>query len=364
MKIHLFFFSLFIFFVVQISAQKIEKPTFTSQKPTVDQMNLINRGIQLHDHNSFGEAIALYRQVLKENPDCTQAMYELSYSLFSSGQTEQALQTALQGTKYKAAELPLFYQSIANYLDDAGAPDKAVKIYLDGIKILENERSYPVGLSSLYYNLGISYYRQKKIKEAREIFKKSVSHNFAYPSPNYLLATLFADNGYRIPSLLAATRLISLEVGTDRTTLSIKIFNNALLGGAKKSPNSNDITIFFDPNEPKDEGDFSGSSLLLGLIGATVPDAKENKNLSEDEIYIKKIDTLIDLVTSDKKNQNTFVGKTYFPFLRALKSQGYTPILGRLILEQTGSRTAHQWILENNGKVIDFLKWSKTFQPV
>ena len=87
----------------------------------------------------YEEAIAKYRSILDENPECVAAMYELALTLVHKGEKLAAMELANKGTKYISSELPLFYVLIANNLDDLGKPDDAIKIYLDGIKILEGE---------------------------------------------------------------------------------------------------------------------------------------------------------------------------------------------------------------------------------
>jgi hypothetical protein len=70
-------FAITLLFAATITAQKIEKPKLSPQPPTPAQSELINEGIALHDARRFDEAIKKYEMVLRENPDCTLALYEL-----------------------------------------------------------------------------------------------------------------------------------------------------------------------------------------------------------------------------------------------------------------------------------------------
>ncbi len=65
---------------------------------------------------------------------------------------------------------------MANAIDDVGKPDEAIKIYRDAIKMLDDKR-HDGHLSSLYYNLGVTYVRQKKYNEAGVELKKAVEYN-------------------------------------------------------------------------------------------------------------------------------------------------------------------------------------------
>lgn len=360
MKKYLGFFLLLILFCVSASAQKIAKPTLTPVAATPAQLALIQEGIKLHDRGMFDEAIQKYQQVLKENPDCTFALYEMAFSYYKKKDFVKFIDAASIGIQYKSDELHLFYEMIANRLDDLGKPQEAIQVYKDALNILEDKKEYRRSLSSLYYNMGVTYTRQKQYKEAREALKKSVENNFAYPSPNYLLAVIFSGTKYKVPALLAAARLISLEINTDRTERSVTIFLD-VLKSAKKDEKTGNINIFLDMDAPKDEGDFGMYDLILGTL-LTVKSEKD-KNKTENEIFAEAVDTLIALLSEDKKLSSTFVGKNYVPYMVEMKKRGYSKIFAYLVLQQNGNKEAEKWLIDNGQTAIDFINWSKTYQP-
>jgi len=352
--------SLFIFTLlfVSVSAQKIGKPTLTPTEPTAAQNELINEGIKLHDQKKYKEAIESYQQVLKENPDCALALYELALSYYNAKMYDKTLETAYKLVNYKGPTGLLGYGLFANVLDDQGKSKEAIEIYQSAIKQLKDAPEYYKHLSSVYYNLGVTYFRQKQYKEAREACKKAIEIDFNYTSPNYMLAEIFAGSNYKIPSMLAAARLISLEINSPRSQRSAKIFAGNL-NSAQKDEKGN-IQIFLDFNSPKDEGDFGGIDLLLGTLTAIKDD--KDKNKSENEIFAEAIDTMIALLVEDKKLPKTFVGKTYIPFLAELKKRGYTKNFAYLILQQNGNTDAEKWLLDNGKTTLEFLNWAKNIQ--
>ncbi len=360
MKRYLILYFVVGLFCITVSAQKISKPTLTPTEPNEAQKNLIQQGIALHAAKKYDEAIKQYQQVLQENPDSTVALYELTLSYFNKPDHEKALETAFKGTKYKSKELALFYEIIANIWDDKGKPDDAVKLYLDGIKILKDGKDFDAQLSSLYYNLGITYTRQKKYTESREALKNAVRYDFGYASPNYFLAEVFTGTKYKVPALLAAARFISLELNTPRAKRSATIFLE-ILNSAKKDEKTGNINIFLDMNAPKDEGDFTIYDFLLGTL--TTVKSEKDKNKSEDEIFAEAVDSLIAMLSEDKKLSKTFVGKTYIPFIAEMKKNGYSKIFAYLVLQQDGSQTAEKWLTDNSQKSSEFMNWAKTYKP-
>lgn len=354
-----------LLFCVSVSAQKINKPTLAAKAPTEAQRSLIKQAVALHDARRFDEAIKIYEQVLKENPDCTVAMYEMALSYYNKPAKEKAIEIALDGLKYKSAELPLFYGFIANDLDDRGYPQKAVQIYLDGIKILEEDKSFPDGLSSLYYNLGVTHARQKQFKEAREALKKSIESNNKYASPHYLLSEVFYGSRYKIPAFLAAARFVSLEFNSVRAKRAAAVIQDIIKGDSTKSADGK-VTINLDLLAPSDEGNFGAMDLLLSAsdqIDEKKGDSNAKKPLTAEEKFAGKIETLISfLETGDKKNNSTFVGKNYFPFMLEMKRRDYVKNFAYIVLFQNGNTTAEKWLNDNNQKTIEFINWARNYQ--
>ena len=359
MKKNLLFGVIIGLFCIGVSAQKIAKPTLTPKPPTEAQELLINQGIAFHDSKKYGEAIAKYEQVLAENPDCTLAIYELSLTLYTKGDKVKAMETANRGSKYKSDQLALFYGMMANVIDDVGKSEEAIKIYRDAIKLLKDDKEYLRHLSSLHYNLGVTYVRQKNYNEARSELKKAVEYNHKYASPHYLLAIVYNGTKYKVPAMLAAARLISLEINSQRTKQSASIFLNGIKP-AEKDEKTGNLTISLDFNAPTDEGDFGMYELLLGTL-TTVKD-DEDKNKSESEIFAEAVDTFVALLSEDKKLRSAFVGKNYVPFLGDMKKQGHTKTFAYLVLYQSGNTEALKWLTENDAKLTAFVNWGKTYE--
>ena len=345
-------------FCISSSAQKIQKPTLTPKECSEAQVQSIREGVTLHDARKFVEAVAKYENVIGENPDCTMALYELSMTYYAMGEKTKAMETAYRGSKYKSDELPLFYLTMANIVDDVGKPEEAVKIYRDAIKMLEGEKDTVRYLSSVHYNLGVTFTKQKKYNEARAELKKAVEYNNQYASPHYLLSIVYNGTSYKVPAFFTAARFLSLEFNTQRSQVAAGVLRD-ILKPAPTNPKTGNTEIFLNLNAPKDEGDFAMFELFLGTLTSVKGKGDENK--TEDEMFVDGVGTLIALVSENKDVKNTFIGKNYVPFASEMKSKGYDQVLGYLVLHHSGVQSATAWLTKNEAKLKEFISWSKNY---
>lgn len=347
-----------------VAAQKIAKPTLSPKPDPPEQRTLIEEGIRLHDQKRYDEAIMKYELVLASNPDSTFALYELAMSQYTKGEKEKAMETAVKGAKYRSPELPLFYMTIANIIDDVGKPNEAVKIYRDAIKFLKGDAELLRHLSSVHYNLAVTYFRQKKFPESRAELKDAVEANQLYPSPHYLLAEMFASARYKIPAILAAARFISLEFNTQRSERAASILYNLVSGGTTKKADGS-LTIDLDLSAPTDEGDFGAADLILSISEEV--DDKSEKNAAATTAegkFIGKLESLTSFAgEGDKKLKSTFSGRYYLPFLVEMKKQGHLEAFAHLVLLRTGNQNSENWLNGNVQKANAFLIWAKTYEP-
>ena len=185
-------------------------------------------------------------------------MYELAFTLYEKGEVEQAVETALKGSKYISDQLPRFYVLIANAFDDHGRPNEAINIYLEGIKFLSNAKEHADQRSSLYFNLAVTYLKLNRSTEARQALKEAVATDHGYASPHYMLSNVYHRTRYKIPAFLAASRFITLEPNTKLTAGAANIIVD-VLKAAERDPVSGEINIVIDLKPPVDEGDFAGA---------------------------------------------------------------------------------------------------------
>lgn len=340
------------------AAQQLPDPKLTPEPSTDRQIATIREGVALHDRGDYDGAIRKYEEVLAENPSNVLALYEMSYSYSAKRDYNKSIELAMRGAQYQSDQLPGFYVLIGNDLDILGQTDKAIEVYKRGLKLFPSN-------GALHFNLGVAYKNAGRLDDAKKSLKNSLTINPQHPGSNLLLAALFYNTGYRTPALLAAARFLALEPKSERAAAALKIVREVLGGGATPGSKPNEITINVDVNAKKDEGDFTGIDMFLGLSAAVdMSDKDKGKPKTEAERLVGKFDSLITMIgeQESKRKQATFVFQYYVPYFEEMKRQGLVEAFVYNALQSTGLPGVREWIDANSGHVMQFLLWNKNYQ--
>jgi len=130
--------------------------------------SLMKAGVILNDQGKFAEAIAKYEEVLKAEPNNMTALYEKGFSLSAAGKNDEAIPCF--ETVIASHQLPNAYVALANIYDNRSDFAQAEKYYQQGIAVFPN-------YGGLWYNLGLSYVKQKKYAQAESAAVESIKIN-------------------------------------------------------------------------------------------------------------------------------------------------------------------------------------------
>lgn len=334
---------------------QVDPPKLDPTPSTEKQSALIKEGVALHDQGNYDAAISKYEEVLKENPNNVEALYEMSFSYSMKGDYRKALDVAYKGAQYKSRLLATFYLQIGNSLDQLGESAKSLEVYKAGIKLQPQN-------AMLHYNLAVTYINLNKPDDARKTVKQAIALNPEHPSSHLLLSTLWYQGGYKTPALLAACRFLVLEPRSQRSASALKTVQEVMGGGVTAGKNPNEINIFVDMSAKKDEGDFGAIDLVLGL-GKAAGMTKENTDKTEMQLLVEQFNTLFAIMSeqSDKGDKNKFTWKFYVPYFSEMKQKSYVEPFVYYINLSSGKEEVKKWVASNKGRVVEFLGWSKNY---
>jgi tetratricopeptide (TPR) repeat protein len=343
-----------VFLALSVSGQKLEPPKLEPTSATETQKQLIKEGISLHDDGDYAGAIGRYEQVLKENPNNVDALYEMAYSSYAKKDYKNAITVGHKAAQYKSSLLDRTYVLLANCYEESGDKQKAVEVYKAGIKLSPSS-----GL--LQYNLAITYLSNEQVAESTAAAKKAAGLDPSHPSSQLLVSTLFDKGSYKIPALLAALRFLVLEPNSVRSDAALERMRRIMQAGVSQGHNGGNVSIVLGTGGKKDEGDFESVELFMGLMKAANYTEK-NKDKTEMQLLTGNFGSLFAILSeSSKPDRTKFTWAYYVPYFLELKQQGHTEAFAYFINQRSDLPQVNSWLQLHQNKISDFLAWSRGY---
>ncbi len=299
-----------------------------------------------------------FEQVLEENPHDVIALYELGHTLMAAKEYKRALEAAMKAAEYDSPVLPEVYTIAGSCLDELGDPKGALSLYEDGMRKFPRTPTLP-------FNIGVTYLRLGKRVEARRSFQRAVQTDPVHRSSHYRLAALYVQDKYEVPGILACLRFLELADDTQRCRETLQYVLSRTLGGAKQGDKPDHVTvnINLDENSKKDEGDFTGSTTMVGLLSA-MQFMDEGKKLTKTQFLVRQHEALFETFENNKKlrkEKKKFAAAYYAAYFRELNKAHHTEAFTYHILRQSGWPDVSEWLQANPDKVKAYADWSKAY---
>eukprot|EP00949_MAST-11_sp_MAST-11-sp1_P001329 g1329.t1 len=189
----------------------------------VKSIEIFNQGNQMHMRNEYDEAIALYRQAVKLNPNLGEAYLNMGNIFRGPEQLwayEKAVEVSEKNPRLRADALA----NVGHYLVEGSGNDnnyvviqRAVNLYKEAIALRPNH-------DAALYNLGIAYEKQGKRQLAYDTYMKVLK-----VLPDHYGANLNAGNLCMYAGLLnlsLAYHVKALNSPTLSTYYKIGLLNN------------------------------------------------------------------------------------------------------------------------------------------
>jgi lipopolysaccharide biosynthesis regulator YciM len=340
-------------FATVAKSQEIQAPTLTPTPQSDKHRDLMREGIALHDRGEFDAAIKKYREVLAENPNDVETIYEMGFSYFAKGDYKTSLDVGRQGARYKSRFLSGFYTLIGNNLDHLGQGEKAINVYREGIKQFPDD-------GQLHYNLAITLLGKNQRGEAIKSLKRAAQASPAHASTHLALSQLYLQDNYQIPALLAACRFLVIEPRSSRSRAVLQLLNQVMQSSVQPGKDPNNITIFLDPKSKTDEGDFNVISTALAMVAAG-RHLEKNKDKTEAQLFSDQLSSLFAIMSEGSEKSSGFAWDYYRPYFCELSRRKMAEPFCYYILQSLESNEVDTWLERNADKVRGFLKWTRSY---
>lgn len=310
---------------------------------------LHKEGRVYRDQGNYDKAIESYQKILNLNPQSSLANYEISLNYMYKGTYDLAIKYSQiiidQGGRLVVPAIVVK----ASSLNNLNRVDEAIVLLEDAVENLNAD-------VMVYYNLAVCYLKVKNIDKAQQALIAGIYENPMHASSHYMLATLQADRGNRIESMLSGYFFLLLETKTARTLKMEQLIKNlytqggtVVEGANKKKKNS---TISLDRNRM--ESPLSAVELGLRMMAANANTAKKGETFFKDTTtFLGLIDKVIlanDVVVED------IAMCFYIPFFQELYETKQGDVFCNYIsqMKPGGNR---KWIDQHIEKVRAFEQW-------
>lgn len=345
----------------QTQVPRLAAPTRTPVAATPQQEAAIRAGVALHDKKKYDEAIATYRQVLEENADNVEALYELSYSYLEKRDFAKSVEAARRGTEYKGDMLPMFYDMIATSYEEQGQLPQAVQIYKRALAVQPSS-----GL--IYYNLAVT--QREKLKDpntARQTLKEGAIAAPSFPGVPLLLGQWFEQDGYRTQAFVSLSRALVLDNALQTYALWRRVLKgpeNPMAANVMQDPDMRrSAAQSMKPLAAKtDEGDFTAIDARFAPVYAAFLDAAEG-DTPEVEALVAQVNGIIDAIAAQPPDRRkpSFISQQYVPFLAALQQKGYVEPFVYWSCARAPVQGVREWMKANEARLREFREWAAAY---
>jgi tetratricopeptide (TPR) repeat protein len=297
--------------------------------------------------------------VLDENPWEVGALHELSFTYFVKKDYEAALRAARSGAQCKSPALAGFYMMIGSALDELGKGKEAIDTYKDAIKLNPD-------LGLLHYNLAVSLKRAGKHAEAKTSVQQALRRAPDHANSHALLGSLYQEMGYRVPAILAYSRLLVIEQESPRTVQVLTALNGLLGQGVQKKNDGNIQILIADASKSRqDEGDFMGVETMMSILLAADMIALPGDKDKPKESPFEKLTSIYQGMGESLENSKPkggFAAGYYAPYFAALVKAGHAAAFAAHAWRSAAVPGSQEWTQQNQSKADAFSAWSKAYR--
>jgi len=311
--------------------------------------DLIKEGVQLNDQGKYTEAITKYNEALKLDPENAQANYEMGFTLVQSGKgndgvpyVEKAIEKS-NSLQLKAA----CYDMLGSIYDNDHQTQKAIEAYKNGIQVNPKYQR-------LYYNLGLTYFRNKQFAEAEANAIEAIKLDPKHASSLRMYALVTFHQNKRINALIGFCSFLLLNPQGPQAAEAFGNIQHILQGGVLKDASGKN-TIVLSP-----KGNQANEAMNLAISMAVL--TGQNKKLSGMELLEYELKSIFTIAgeTIEKKTDKDFYDKFFVDYFYKLAKSDNMPAFTRLVSLSANKDANTKWLSEHDDQVKALDHWLAT----
>lgn len=313
--------------------------------------SLIHLANVLRSEGKYHRAIIEYKKALNESNSIL-ANYELAYTYVMLSEHKKAIKYCNRVLKTKSEKQVDALVIKGSALDDMGKSRKSISLYKSAIKQFPDK-------FLLHYNLGITYYNNDQLPNAKEQFIKSIEIDKLQANSHYALGFLLNEIGYAAESMMSLYFFLMLEPNTDRSIEVHKLLIHLWKQNIEiDSTLLNSVKVVINPK--KNYNHFQSIDLLVSSIYASNSGINQYKK-NEYEKLVSNTYSFFNLLGNYKGIDNDFRMNLYINFFNDLFNANQVEPFCYYISATSNSSIATHWLEVNRDKIKSFSEWTNNW---
>lgn len=308
--------------------------------------DLIKEGVQLNDQGKYAEAIAKYNEALKLDLENAQANYEMGFTLVQSGKGNDAVPYVEKAIE-KSNSLQLkaaCYDMLGSIYDNDHQTQKAVETYKNGIQVNPKYQR-------LYYNLGLSYFRNKQFAEAEANAIEAIKLDPKHGSSLRMYALVAFHQNKRVNALMGFCSFLLLNPQGPQAAEAFGNIQHIFQGGVLKDVNGKNTIVL----SPKGNQENEAMNLAISMAVLT----GQNKKLTGMDLLEYELKSIFTIAgeTIEKKTDKDFYDKFFVDYFYKLAKSDNMPAFTRLVSLSANKDVNTKWMSEHDDQVKALDSW-------
>jgi len=317
---------------------------FAQDKGSVS--DLIKEGVQLNDQGKYADAIAKYNEALKLDPENAQANYEMGFTLVQSGKGNDGIpfvQKAIEKTSSSQLKAAC-YDMLGSIYDNDHQTQKAIEAYKNGIQINPKYQR-------LYYNLGLSYFRNKQFAEAEANAIEAIKLDPKHASSLRMYALVNFHQNKRVNALMGFCSFLLLNPQGPQAVEAFGNIQHIFQGGVLKDASGKNTIIVSSKGNQANEA----MNLAISMTVLT----GQNKKLTGMDLLEYELKSIFTIAgeTIEKKTNKDFYDNFFVDYFYKLAKSDNMPAFTRLISLSANKDANTKWMSEHDDQVKALDSW-------
>jgi antitoxin component YwqK of YwqJK toxin-antitoxin module len=321
-------------------AQETDLSKLKLQRPITNSDSVISEGIKLHDAKKYDEAIVEFEKINENDSSYVLAQFELANSYVALKKDSMAIKVIDKTLAIDKSYYSKLLLLKADAYDGLKQYSKSEEVYKKGIK------EFPYS-PRFFHELAISYYNQKRYKEAYDNFINALNVNPQYPPSHFHLGVIALRQKKVIQAMLSFQFYLLLDNSTSRAKTTINLLEQ--LGD--DAVNYDDWQVI----EPFDNDD-SFSDLEAIVKSKAAFNDKFKSKVKLNFRMLKQMQVVIDKIEYSAADKN-FHNQFYAKFFKELSSKDFTETYLYYALSEVEIADVNKWVKSNKSKVDEFRLW-------